>query len=350
MPAGLARIGWKSWAAATGLAVREARRRIGETAPLHLVGYSNGAALALDHALRAADDPGLGRPARLVLLSPMIGITAAARFAGIAGWPAIFPRWARTAWVKVLPEDNPFKYSSLPVNAARQSYLVTRDLQRRLDRLRRAGRLVELPRLLTFQSIVDATVRTDAVIDRLHAPLPHGANELVLFDINRSAQLAHLIRPKAARTPARLLPAAPRGFRTAVVTNRDPTTGEVIERVVEAGAVTASDRPLDLAFPAGVVSLSHIALPFPPDDGLYGYTADPSGLGRGGITKLGERDVLVVAGDAFERLSANPFFPYMVERLVAVMAEDCDRSLRRRQALGKRCGCVFTGGALRPLL
>ena len=185
VPAGLARMGWQSWAAATGLAVREARQRIGETAPLHLVGYSNGAALALDHALRALDDPALGRPARLILLSPMIGITVAARFAGLAGWPAIFPRWARTAWVKILPEDNPFKYNSLPVNAARQSYLVTRDLQRRLERLRKAGRLIGLPPLLTFQSIVDATVRTDAVIHGLHAQLPQGANELVLFDINR---------------------------------------------------------------------------------------------------------------------------------------------------------------------
>lgn len=325
VPAGLVRIGWKSWAAATGLTVREARQRIGETAPLHLVGYSNGAALALDHALRALDDQALGRPARLILLSPMIGITVAARFAGIAGWPAIFPRWARTAWVKVLPEDNPFKYNSLPVNAARQSYLVTRDLQRRLDRLRKAGRLVKLPPLLTFQSIVDATVRTDAVVWGLHAQLPHGTNELVLFDINRSAKLAHLIRPRAARTPASLLPPAPRRFRTAVVTNRDPKTSEVAERVVEAGAVAASERPLNMAFPAGVFSLSHIALPFPPDDGLYGYSTDPPGISGSGTAKLGERDVLVAAGDAFERLSANPFFPYLAERLEAAMAEDVAR-------------------------
>ena len=325
VPGGLARMGWKSWAAATGLAVRAARQRVGETAPLHLVGYSNGAALALDHALRALDDPALGRPARLILLSPMIGITVAARFAGIAGWPAIFPRWARTAWVKVLLEDNPFKYNSLPVNAARQSYLVTRHLQRRLERLRKAGRLIELPPLMTFQSIVDATVRTDAVIHGLHAQLPHGTNELVLFDINRSAELTHLIRPKAAHMPASLLPPAPRGFRTAVVTNRDLTTSEVVERVVEAGAATASERPLDLAFPAGVFSLSHIALPFPPDDELYGYTAGPAGprgIGHDAMASLGERNVLIVTDDAFERLSANPFFAYLIERLEAAMAED----------------------------
>lgn len=91
-PAALARVGWHDWAAATRLAIREARRCCGSAVPLHLVGYSNGATLALDHALAALDDPSLERPDQLVLISPMVGITAAARFAGIAGWPAVVPR------------------------------------------------------------------------------------------------------------------------------------------------------------------------------------------------------------------------------------------------------------------
>lgn len=327
-PAALTRVDRRSWAAATGLAIREARRRIGGTAPLHLVGYSNGAALALDHALRALDAPGLERAARLVLLSPMIGITTAARFAGIAGWPAIVPRWARTAWIKIVPEYNPFKYNSLPANAVRQSHLITRDLQRRLDRLQRFARLGELPRLLTFQSVVDATVVTDALIHRLHARLSSGMSELVLFDINRSVHFGHLIRPKAARSPESLLPPVPRGFRSTIVTNRDPTTSDVVERVTEAGTVTPSERTLHLAFPPGVYSLSHIALPFPLSDSLYGLMPEPPdafGVSLGVMATKGERDVLAVAADEFTRLTANPFFPYLGQRIEAAMHEDLAR-------------------------
>ena len=53
----------------------------------------------------------------------MIGITDLARFAGVFGWPAMFPAFAKAAWLGVVPEFNPFKYNSFPVNGARQSSL-----------------------------------------------------------------------------------------------------------------------------------------------------------------------------------------------------------------------------------
>jgi alpha-beta hydrolase superfamily lysophospholipase len=91
VPAGLTDVAWEDWAEATRLAVREARRRIGPSKPLHLVGFSNGGALAMKYALDALGDKALTRPDRIVLISPMIGITAFARFAGFFGWPAVFP-------------------------------------------------------------------------------------------------------------------------------------------------------------------------------------------------------------------------------------------------------------------
>ena len=123
VPAGLADAEWEDWLAATRLAVREARRRAGRSVPLHLVGFSNGGALALMYTLDAMGNKDLAPPDRLVLISPMIGITAFARFAGLAGLPAIFPAFAKAAWLSVLPEFNPFKYNSFPVNGARQSFL-----------------------------------------------------------------------------------------------------------------------------------------------------------------------------------------------------------------------------------
>ncbi len=114
VPAGLTNIRWEDWMAATRLAVREARRRVPAPAPLHLVGFSNGGALAMKYSLDALEDPKLSRPDRILLFTPMIGITRFARFAGLAALPAILPPFAKAAWLSVVPEFNPFKYNSFP--------------------------------------------------------------------------------------------------------------------------------------------------------------------------------------------------------------------------------------------
>src|SRR4051794_17465108 len=145
VPAGLTDIEWEDWSAATRLAVREAQRHIGPKLPLHLVGFSNGGALAMMYALEALDDRQLMRPDRIVLISPMIGVTAFARFAGLAGLPAIFPAFAKAAWLSVLPEFNPFKYNSFPINGARQSHLLTAALQQKIAGHASDNRLADLP-------------------------------------------------------------------------------------------------------------------------------------------------------------------------------------------------------------
>lgn len=94
VPAGLSAAHWEDWMAATRLAVREATRRA-PGQPLYLVGFSNGGALAVKYALDALARPELSRPDHLILLSPMIGVSRFARFAGIAGLPALFPAFAR---------------------------------------------------------------------------------------------------------------------------------------------------------------------------------------------------------------------------------------------------------------
>ncbi|MGH7211363.1 MAG: alpha/beta hydrolase, partial [Acetobacteraceae bacterium] len=236
VPGGLTDIEWSQWLAATRLAVREARRRVGPNLPLHLVGYSNGGALAVMYALDALDDPRLARPDRLILISPMIGITGFARFAGLASLPAIFPPFAKAAWLSIVPEFNPFKYNSFPANAARQSYLVTRALRRKILRDVRDHRLAGLPPIITFQSVLDATVSTRALVSDLYAHLPANGSELVLFDVNRDATLSPLLRPTSKTMITRLLPDPPRRYRTTIVANAGPGRSDVVERVTEAGA------------------------------------------------------------------------------------------------------------------
>jgi len=323
VPAGLLEVEWPEWTAATRLAVREAERRAGPDKPLHIVGFSNGGALALQYAMEAIDRDDLRQADQLVLVSPMVGITAFARFAGIAGWPAVFPRWAKAAWIAILPEFNPFKYNSFPVNGARQSHQVTMALQADLRRHEQAGRLIELPPVLTFQSVVDFTVSTSAVVNTLHARLPEGRSEIVLFDANRSTKFGPLLRADPASVLARLLPPAPRGFKTTILTNMNADRLEVVARVTEPGATDeTTTEPLGLFYPPDVFSLSHVAVPFPLTDSLYGLRPDPEdefGVSLGAMATRGERGILVVSIDALLRMASNPFFAYMSERIAEVI-------------------------------
>ena len=318
VPAALTDVEWEDWAAATRLAVREARRRIEPSAPLHLVGFSNGGALAVLYALDSLGDEKLSRPDRLVLISPMVGITRFARFAGLAGLPAILPAFAKAAWLGIVPEFNPFKYNSFPVNGARQSYRLTQALQQRIARYAREGKLEQLPPILTFQSLVDFTVSTRAIISALYSHLPANGSELVLFDVNRSVKFGPLLRTSVDTELARIVPSGPRRYRLTIVTNADDKSDDVIERVTEADSSAEKSRALGLSYPTGFYSLSHVALPFPVSDALYGTEPDMSdnfGENLGILAPRGERNVLIASLDSLMRASSNPFFPYMIERI-----------------------------------
>lgn len=318
VPAGLTDIEWEDWSAATRLAAREAQRRIAPDQPFHVVGFSNGGALAMMYALDTLDDARLKRPDRIVLISPMIGITAFARFAGLAGLPAIFPPFAKAAWLGVLPEFNPFKYNSFPVNGARQSHLLTSALQSRIANLAGNGQLDGLPPILTFQSVMDFTVSTRAILSGLYAHLPANGSELVLFDVNRNTKFGPLLSSASDTMLARILPGPPRRFSATVITNADPERTDVVARTTAAGTETEQTQELGLVYPSDVYSLSHVALPFPTSDSLYGLFPDPNedfGIHLGAVAARGERGALIVSMDALLRMSSNPFFPYLLGRI-----------------------------------
>jgi hypothetical protein len=75
---------------------------------------------------------------------------------------------------------------------------------------------------------------------------------------------------------------------------------------------------LGFKYPPGLYSLSHVALPFPMTDSLYGLTPDSTedfGLNLGALAPRGERNVLIASLDSLLRASSNPFFPYMIDRI-----------------------------------
>lgn len=319
VPAGLTQAEWEDWMAATRLAVRHARELAGEAKPLHIVGYSNGGALALKYALDALENPQLARPDQIVVISPMIGITSFARFAGVLGWPAIFPPFAKAAWLDVVPEYNPIKYNSFPVNAARQSSFLSRQLQSQILRLAHQDGLKDLAPVLTFQSVLDSTVSTQAVVTNLHELLPAGRSELVLFDRNRSADAGALMRPDSDAVRASMIGAVRNPFALTIV--GAAPEGAVVT-TLPAGEAMSVETSLSLIYPPDVYSLSHVALPFPVTDGLYGTKPDPGenfGVRLGTVAVRGERGSLVVSVDTLMRATCNPFFDYLLGKIDATL-------------------------------
>ncbi len=320
VPAGLVASGADDWSAAVRMGVRHVRGKIGAGLPLVLVGYSNGGALVTRYTLEALEDSSLPRADRLMLVSPMIGISRMARLASVISALGPIPYFEKARWLDVIPEYNPFKYNSFPANAGRQTYDVTTDVQQRLTRLGAAGRLSAFPPVLTFQSLVDATVSTPAIVANLYDRLPQNGSALVLFDFNRHARLDQFIRPEDQTLIARLFEKQARNYRITVVTNARTDTLEVAARDVTPGSTTPVDEPIGLSWPRDTFSLSHVALPFPENDPVYGNmaTESPGGpVALGLLSPRGERAVLTVPVDVLMRVTSNPFFPYLAQRMSA---------------------------------
>ena len=165
--------------------------------PLVLVGYSNGGALVTRYALDAIEEPSLPKPSRLILVSPMIGVSPLARLANVISALGVVPTTSRRhAGSTSSPSTTRTSTIRFPANAGRQTYLVTHELQERLARAASDGKLAQFPPVLSFQSLVDATVSTPAIVSNLFDRLPPNHSELVLFDFNRHARLDPFIRPE----------------------------------------------------------------------------------------------------------------------------------------------------------
>lgn len=287
---------------------------------MHLVGYSKGGALAVKYVLDALENDDLSRPDRVVLISPMIGIMQFSRVAEIFALPSLLGI-EKAAWLSIIPEFNPFKFNSFPVNAIKQARLLIAEMNRQIVRLHKNGRIKELPPIITFQSIVDYTVSTPALINNLYGYLPDNGSELVLFDINRDTAFIPLFRPVFVNMMSKMLPNLPQHYRITIIGNSTNGDSCAVERTALPGETDYTTRELRLIYPPNVFSLSHISLPFPENDSLYGSCPDPEtkdefGLNLGLISNAqGERGVLEINTNLFFRISSNPLFSYLLERI-----------------------------------
>jgi alpha-beta hydrolase superfamily lysophospholipase len=322
-PSGLLQADRGYWRAAVRIGARHVKSKAG-SGPIYLGGYSCGGALAVQYALDSMEEPSLPKPDRLFLFSPAIGITRFAAFANALRALSFIPWFEKSKWTDIAPEYDPFKYNSFPLKAANESFMLTKDLRKQLESAQAKGRLSGMPPVLTFMSAADATVLAEDTAQVLYRRLPAGEHELVLFDVNRMEAYRAFLKPFPAgllNTIAAKATAPP--FRFTLVTNRDPSTLEAEVRRFEPGIQGCVSVPLGLSWPPRVFSLSHVAVPFPLDDPLYGLTPGPGGrITLGNVDLRGESQVLTISMGGLLRLRSNPFFPYMAERIRETVRKD----------------------------
>lgn len=317
-PSSLRDVKWQDMAAAVRLASRHVQEQA-PGAPLVIIGYSNGGALAIQYALEALEDEDLPLPARIVLLSPEIGLTA---LASLAVWQERLGHLLgleKLAWNSIVPEYDPFKYGSFALNAGKQAYLITCAIQKRMTRIAATGGLDRFPPTLAFQSAVDATIRAPAIVSGLFDRLPAGGHELVLFDINRYTEIEPLLVADPTGWIKQMLGGRDHPFTISALVNESRATEAVTVRRMAPGMSSAETVPQPgLRWPPGIFSLSHVALPFPPDDPVYGGpdAGDSPGIHLGDLALRGERGVLQVSGTDMLRLRWNPFYDHMAARIV----------------------------------
>lgn len=320
VPAALKEAHWEDWVAASRIGVRHVRERIGKDAPFVIAGYSNGGGLAVKYSLDALFDPGMPRADRLVLFSPEIGIMPVANISNSLKLLSFFPYFEQSEWESIEPEYDPFKYNSFPLNAAQQAYNLTAVLQRQVDEAREAGIFGDFPPVLTFLSWIDSTVETSTTIDQLYGKLENKGSELVIFDINRLDLLSSFI-PKAKKVPLDLLEArTDLPYRLTVITNTAGDTRQVASRTRATRSADVHSTVLDMEWPISVYSLTHVAIPFSPDDPVYGSGANAGdsyhGLTLGALEPRGETSLLTAPLSQLMRLRHNPFFPYLERRII----------------------------------
>jgi alpha-beta hydrolase superfamily lysophospholipase len=328
IPSGLLDVDWKDWYAAVELAAKHVAARAGSDKPFYVGGFSTGAALTTMYSLRSLQDASLPSPTRLVVLSAAISIPSSARLTRILASLGFLPWFEQSKWLEVAPEYDPYKYNSFPVNAARQIYDLTIELAAELEDARERGALAGMPKVLAFQSLVDATVTARDVAVRLLGPLTPNGHELVVFDVNRRAGLEELVSRGLRSDLEQLRSTRELPFRLVVVGNRSPASDDVELTIREAGEQDERKVDLDLSWPRGVLSLGHVALPFEPDDPIYGLQPSSGSeldypLGALGVR--GESGTLVVALGDLARMRCNPFFEVVRARLVEAVRADLER-------------------------
>jgi hypothetical protein len=181
-----------------------------------------------------------------------------------------------------------------------------------------------LPPILAFQSLVDATVVTRQLMTRLFDCLPVNGSELVLFDINRRGVLDYFVSPQHEAMLEELEHSSVRNYTYTLLSNKS-SKDEGLEAIIRhPGSDRPTRQPLAFVWPGEAYSLSHVALPFPLDDEIYGYLPETPRSGfpaLGQAQMVGESGALTLPASLSARIRSNPFHDYIEGRILELIDE-----------------------------
>jgi esterase/lipase len=318
-PSGLRYLDLGDMTAAVRLGMSHLARKV-KGKPIHMIGYSTGAPLAMEFTLNALDEENIPVPSSLVLISPAVAIHPSAGLASFKNALSVLPGLDGMAYLNLDPEFDPYKYNSFATNAGDIVHRITRSVSGRIQDNASDKFHPGMPPILVFKSTVDATVSTKAVVDSLLIRLKRDQHELVLFDINRHAAVeSRLLISDPAPLTDRVMQDGKLPFAVTLVTNKNNETTEIVSRYKPAYSdEVIRTRDMNISWPQGVISLSHVALPFPPDDPVYGQNPPEKQelIFLGQIAIQGERGLLTISPNWMIRLRYNPFYDYLEQRTI----------------------------------
>ncbi|UJF23313.1 alpha/beta hydrolase [Shewanella sp. OMA3-2] len=313
-PSGLTDITWPDLAGAVALATSHLSDKL-KGKPLYVVGFSTGAALALNHQLEAIN---LNKPThydKMIFISPAIGLAPIAQGAYWQAKLGALLGQEKLFWNSIDVEYDPFKYMSFAVNAGDVVYQLTLRNKQLLEKLSLEQKQKIAP-IQTFQSVIDDTVSSVNVVDELYRYLPKNNHELVMFDYNRSTGFRLLMNLDPITFFEPFWTNNDMDYRLTLIESQQQQSRAVQAR--ELGILSQqAPQKLLLEWPKGVFSLSHIALPFPIEDPLYG----PLVIEKTETVQIGlavfqaERGLFSVSAANMLRQKWNPFYPYMMDRM-----------------------------------
>lgn len=326
VPGGLLDVNWEDWYSAVKFGARMVLKKIENRSgnKFYIGGFSTGGALTLRYFLETSSEKLKENhrvPDKLLLLSPAIGVDPFAEVLDLHIFLSWMPWFEKFKWLDIKPEYDPFKYNSFSKNAGDQIYDLTKANEKLIEEIGQDETIRdELHPIYAFQSLVDATVKTDKLLD-MFKKIASKESELVLFDINRLAEtvisedvkediLLHSQKIKNLTAKVWVVSNKPKadgqGYEPGIVVNM---VSEFPENITD--AEKEFDKLDNLEWPENVFALSHVCIPIPSGDRFYGRNSK-----LGGINAKGEKEVLLI-GDDLARLRYNPFFELIKKRLVA---------------------------------
>jgi len=314
IPSALTGVKWQDMAAVVEIGMKRLTQKLGDK-PIHIMGYSTGAPLALNYTLNALKDGTLTLPSSLIFYSPAIGVSKAAPFAVWQSRIGHFFSLPKMEWNSIAPEYDPFKYNSFAVNAGDQVYRVCKEVQKQFNDYHKETKHTKaFPPVLSFQSIIDDTVSVSDTVNNLYKRLPKGDHTLVMFDINNNFSKNLLVKRKVTKTINYIQDhSRSPNYQFDLITDLNASNENL--RLITNDQVV---KNLPYYWPKSLFSLSHLAMPMPENDPLYGSVDAPKspGIKLGHLAIYGESSVLEITPSAILRQRWNPFHAYTKERVL----------------------------------